>query len=144
MNLKALKEKRNTLINELEAMVSGVEVEARSLTEDEVTAFDTKKAEIESIDATIARVEEVRAKELGKELEKATVEVKMKVGEGGKTFGSVSTKEITVAIKEQLKIDIDKKKVSVPDAIKGLGFYEINVKLHPKVTAKMKVHVVEK
>ena len=69
MNLKALKEKRNTLINELEAMVSGVEVEARSLTEDEVTAFDTKKAEIESIDATIARVEEVRAKELGKEEE---------------------------------------------------------------------------
>ena len=68
----------------------------------------------------------------------------MKVGEGGKTFGTVSTKEIAAAIKEQLKKDIDKKKISVPDAIKSLGMYEIKVKLHPQVTATMKVHVVAK
>ena len=85
-----------------------------------------------------------QAKELAKELEEATVEVKMKVGEGGKTFGAVSTKEIAAAIKEQLSKDIDKKKITVPDAIKSLGMYEINVKLHPQVVAKMKVHVVAK
>ena len=84
------------------------------------------------------------AKALAKELEVATVEVKMKVGEGGKTFGTVSTKEIAAAIKEQLKKDIDKKKLIVPDAIKSLGMYEIKVKLHPQVTATMKVHVSEK
>lgn len=85
-----------------------------------------------------------QAQKLAEDLEKSTVNVKMKVGEGGKTFGSVSTKEIVVAIKEQLKLDIDKKKIVVPDAIKSLGMYEIHIKLHPKVTAKMMVHVVEK
>ena len=65
MNLKALKEKRNNLLNELETMVSAVEVEARSLNADEVSAFDAKKAEIDNIDATIKRVEEIRAKEMG-------------------------------------------------------------------------------
>ena len=85
-----------------------------------------------------------QAQKLADDLSKSTVNVKMKVGEGGKTFGSVSTKEIVVAIKEQLKLDIDKKKIVVPDAIKSLGMYEIHIKLHPKVTAKMMVHVVEK
>lgn len=67
MKLKALKERRNTLLNELETMVSAVEVESRSLNAEEVEAFDAKKAEIENIDATIKRVEEVRAKEMGTE-----------------------------------------------------------------------------
>ena len=67
MKLKALKEKRNGLFNELEAMVSGIEAgdEVRALTAEEREAFDAKKAEIEAIDATIARVEETRAKEMG-------------------------------------------------------------------------------
>ncbi len=69
MNLKALKEKRNSFLNDLEVMVAGVETEARSLSTEEVAAFDAKKAEIENIDATIARVEEIRAKEAGKEEE---------------------------------------------------------------------------
>ncbi len=112
-----------------------------------VEATKQSLAELKGQKASDARKQQEileQAQELGKELEKATVEVKMKVGEGGKTFGSISTKEITAAIKEQLKIDIDKKKISVPDSIKGLGYYEINIKLHPKVTTKMKVHVVGK
>ena len=72
------------------------------------------------------------------------VVVEMKVGEGGRTFGSISTKEITQAIKEQLKVDIDKKKLVVPDAIKSLGYYDVQIKLHPNVTAKLKVHVKQK
>ena len=84
------------------------------------------------------------AKALAKELEEATVEVAMKVGEGGKTFGSISTKEIASAIKTQLKKDIDKKKINVPDTIKSLGVYETQIKLHPQVVATLRVHVVEK
>lgn len=67
MKLKALKEKRNNLLNELETMVSAVEVEARSLKAEEVEAFDAKRAEIDEIDATIKRVEEIRAREMGTE-----------------------------------------------------------------------------
>lgn len=69
MKLKALKEKRNGLLNDLETMVSGIEAngEVRSLTVEERASFDEKKAEIEAIDATIAIVEETRAKELGTE-----------------------------------------------------------------------------
>lgn len=96
------------------------------------------------LDAKIAQENLEQAQALGKELEEATVEVKMKVGEGGKTFGTVSTKEIAAALKEQLGKDIDKKKISVQDAIKSLGMYEISIKLHTQVTAKMKVHVVAK
>lgn len=84
------------------------------------------------------------AKKTAEEIAKEAVVVNMKVGEGGKTFGSISTKEIALAIKEQLKRDIDKKKISTPDAIKGLGVYNVQIKLHPKVTAELKVQVKEK
>lgn len=80
---------------------------------------------------------------LAKTIEETKVEVKIKSGEGGRTFGSVSTKEIAAAAKEQTGLDLDKKKMQLPDAIKALGTYEVPVKLHPKVTAKLSVHVVE-
>jgi len=83
------------------------------------------------------------AKELGKKLEAGKVEVKIKVGEGGRTFGSVSTKEVAVAVKEQLGYEIDKKKIQLKDAIKTLGTHTVPVKLHPKVTAELKVIVTE-
>ena len=77
------------------------------------------------------------------ELETKTVEVKMKAGEGGRTFGSISSKEVAAACKEQHGIELDKKKLVMADAIKSFGVYEVGVKLHPKVTAKLKVHVSE-
>ena len=80
---------------------------------------------------------------LAKTIEETKVEVKIKSGEGGRTFGSVSTKEIAAAAKEQTGLDLDKKKMQLPEAIKALGTYEVPVKLHPKVTAKLSVHVVE-
>ena len=83
------------------------------------------------------------AQAFAKELEGKTVKVKMKTGEGGRTFGTISSKEIVQAAKEQFYIEIDKKKVQIPDAIKSLGMYEVNVKLHPSVTGKLKVHVEE-
>ncbi len=83
------------------------------------------------------------AKELAKKIEAGKVEVKIKVGEGGRTFGSVSTKEIAMAVKEQMGYDIDKKKIQLKDAIKTLGTHNVPVKLHQKVTAELKVHVTE-
>ncbi len=83
------------------------------------------------------------AKELAKMVEKQKVVVKIKAGEGGKIFGSVSTKEIAQAAKEQTGLELDKKKMHLPDGIKALGTYEVPVKLHPQVTAKLTVQVVE-
>lgn len=84
-----------------------------------------------------------KAKELAAFLEDKSVEVKMKAGEGGRTFGSISTKEIAAAAKEQLDVEIDKKKVQLKDGIKALGTYEVPVKLHPKVMATLRVKVTE-
>ena len=82
------------------------------------------------------------AKELAKEIEQKKVVVKIKTGEGGKVFGSVSSKEIAEACKAQTGLDLDKKKMQLTDAIKALGTYEVSVKLHPQVTAKLSVQVV--
>lgn len=83
------------------------------------------------------------ARELAKEIEEKKVIVKIKTGEGGRIFGSVSTKEIAQAAKEQTGLDLDKKKMQLPESIKALGVYEVPVKLHPQVTTKLKVQVVE-
>ena len=83
------------------------------------------------------------AQQFAKELEKVTVEVKIKVGEGGRMFGSVSTKEIAEAAKKQLNLDIDKKKMVLDTPIKCLGVTMVPVKLHPQVTGQLKVFVKE-
>lgn len=83
------------------------------------------------------------AKELGKKIEAGKVELAIKIGEGGRAFGSVSSKEIAVAVKDQMGYDIDKKKIQLKDAIKTLGTHTIPVKLHPKVTVELKVIVTE-
>ena len=82
------------------------------------------------------------AQALAREIEEKKVQVKIKTGEGGKIFGSVSTKEIAIAAKEQTGLQLDKKKMQLSDAIKALGTYEVPVKLHPKVTAKLTVQVI--
>ena len=83
------------------------------------------------------------AKALAEKVEAGKVEVKIKVGEGVRTFGSVSTKEIAIALKEQMGYDIDKKKIQLKDTIKTLGTHNVPVKLHQKVTAELKVIVTE-
>ncbi len=83
------------------------------------------------------------AKELAVEVEQQKIVVKIKAGEGGRIFGSVSTKEIAQAAKEQAGLELDKKKMQLNEAIKALGTYEVPVRLHPKVTAKLTVQVVE-
>ena len=83
------------------------------------------------------------AQALAAELSEKSVEVKMKVGEGGKTFGAISTKEIAAAAKEQLDMELDKKKISVDEPIRSLGVHNVKIKLQPKVTATLKVKVSE-
>ena len=83
------------------------------------------------------------AKQLALDLKEKQVEVKIKSGEGGRTFGSVSTKEIAEAVKSQLHLELDKKKMQLAEPIRALGYYEVPVKLHPQVMAELKVHVTE-
>ena len=81
--------------------------------------------------------------ESAKVVESTKVVVKLRSGEGGRTFGSISTKEISAAAKEQHGLELDKKKMQLNESIKALGNYEVPVKLHPKVTANLTVSVVE-
>ncbi|MCD7908073.1 MAG: 50S ribosomal protein L9 [Clostridium sp.] len=94
-------------------------------------------------DARLAAEQLAAAQELAKKVEASPVTVSIKAGEGGRTFGSVSTKEIGKAVSDQLKLDIDKKKMVLTDPIKTLGTFEVPVKLHKDVTAKLTVKVVE-
>lgn len=83
------------------------------------------------------------AQALAKTLEDKSVVVKIKAGEGGKAFGSVSSKEIAAAYQEQCGLEIDKKKIQLPEAIKTFGVHEVPVKLHPQVTGTLRVKVQE-
>ena len=83
------------------------------------------------------------ARELGAKLEKSSVTLSIKAGDNGKAFGSVSGKEIAKAIQEQLGLDIDKKKLVLPEPLKTFGTHEVPVKLHRDVTVKLAVKVAE-
>ena len=89
----------------------------------------------------IAKEQLENAKEFAALMETKEVVVTMKAGEGGRAFGSVSSKEIAQAAKEQCGMEIDKKKIQLPEAIKNFGVYEVTVKLHPQVSGKLKVKV---
>ena len=90
-----------------------------------------------------AREQLEAAQNLAKELEEKSVVIPMKAGEGGRAFGSVSSKEIAAAYKEQCGMEIDKKKIQLPEAIKTFGTHEVSVKLHPQVMGKLYVKVRE-
>lgn len=91
----------------------------------------------------IAAEQLAAAKELASVLEKQSVTVSIKAGQGGKAFGSVSGKELATAIQTQLGHDIDKKKIALSEPIKTFGVHEVPIKLHKDVTAKLAVKVIE-
>ncbi|MCI9297744.1 MAG: 50S ribosomal protein L9 [Lachnospiraceae bacterium] len=91
----------------------------------------------------IARQLLEEAEALAEEIGKKPVVVSMKAGEGGKVFGSVSSKEIAAAMKAQNGQDIDKKKIQLNEPIRSFGTHEVGVKLHPQVTATLRVKVEE-
>ncbi len=112
----------------------GLEATGKNLNDLKLQKNNEAKVAQEHLDA---------AKKLAEELKEGQVVLSMKVGEGGRTFGSVSSKEIGEAVKEQMKLDIDKKKIQLKEQIKTLGTHIVAVKLHPEVTAELKVVVKE-
>ena len=94
-------------------------------------------------EAKVAAEQLAEAKALAAKIDELSVTVSIKAGEGGRTFGSVSTKEIAKAAADQLHLDIDKKKMVLTDPIRSLGTFEVPIKLHKDVTAKLRVKVTE-
>lgn len=112
----------------------GVEATSKNMNDLKLQKANEDKRAKELLDA---------ARALAAELESKQVIVKIKAGEGGKAFGSVSTKDIAEAYMSQHNLEIDKKKIQLQDGIKSFGAYEVPVKLHPQVTAKLNVKVTE-
>lgn len=112
----------------------GVEATSKNMNDLKLQNANKEKVAKENLDA---------AKVFAGQMEEEQVVVSIKGGEGGRTFGSVSSKEIAQAYKEQCGKEIDKKKIILPEPIKSFGVYEVGVKLHPNVTGKLKVKVTE-
>lgn len=98
---------------------------------------DRKKAE----EKKAAKLK-AEAQELAGRLEARTITLKAKAGEGGKLYGAITAKEIAQETKKQTQLEIDKRKIDM-EPIRSLGSYHLTVKVHPEVSAKLKVHVTE-
>jgi large subunit ribosomal protein L9 len=114
----------------------GLAVEAN---QSAVSSLNAQKKKEEKM----AEQELIEAKKLKDELEKVTVELTAKSGEGGRLFGSITTKQISDELQKKFNIKIDKRKMELNDAIRTLGFTKVPVKLHTEVTATLNVHVKE-
>ncbi|EIT86105.1 50S ribosomal protein L9 [Fictibacillus macauensis ZFHKF-1] len=112
---------------------------AQEATKSAVSAVEGQKKSEEK-KAVAQREEAVQLKE---KLAELTVAIATKTGEGGRVFGSVTSKQIAEGLKKQHKITIDKRKIELSDPIRSLGYTNVPVKLHNEVTGSIKVHVVE-
>lgn len=112
----------------------GLEANAKNLNDLKLQKANEEKMAKEQFEA---------AKALKVEVEKTPVRLTIKTGEGGRLFGSVSSKEIAQAVKQQLGLDIDKKKMVLQEPIKTLGSHIVQVKLHRDVVADLTVSVAE-
>ena len=99
----------------------GVEANSRNMNDLKLHRANEDKIAQEQLEA---------AQELGKKLSDSKVTVSIKTGEGGRAFGSVSSKEIAAAVQEQLGLTVDRKKVQLKDPLKSLGTFHVSVKLH--------------
>ena len=112
----------------------GLEATSKNLNDLKLQKQNDEKVAQEKLDAAKALAEEIKEK---------SITVKIQAGVEGKVFGSISSKEIATEAKKQLNMDIDKKKIVLNDPIKAIGSFEVAVKLHKEVTAKLAVKVVE-
>ncbi|MDY3908384.1 MAG: 50S ribosomal protein L9 [Eubacterium sp.] len=110
----------------------GMEATSKNLNDLKLRQQNDDKVAAENLEA---------AKKFAEELSTKTITVSIKAGQDGRVFGSVSTKEIATAAKEQLDYDLDKKKMQLREPIKNIGTYTVPIRLHPKVTAELKVIV---
>ena len=88
------------------------------------------------------RQEKEEALKLKEELEKITVEIKGKGGEGGRLFGSITSKDIADTLKKQFKLEVDRKKIELKENIKTTGLINVDVRVYPEIVAKLKVNVI--
>ena len=112
----------------------GIEATSKNLNDLKLQKANADKIAAEQLQA---------AKDLAADLAEKSITLSIKAGEGGKAFGSVSSKEITKAIQDQLGMEIDKKKLVLPEPLKTFGTHEEPIKLHRGVTGKLAVKVVE-
>lgn len=112
----------------------GIEASSKNLNDLKLQKANADKIAAEQLQA---------AKDLAADLAEKSITLSIKAGEGGKAFGSVSSKEITKAIQDQLGMEIDKKKLVLPEPLKTFGTHEVPIKLHRDVTGKLAVKVVE-
>ena len=112
----------------------GIEATSKNLNDLKLQKANADKIAAEQLQA---------AKDLAADLAEKSITLSIKAGEGGKAFGSVSSKEITKAIQDQLGMEIDKKKLVLPEPLKTFGTHEVPIKLHRDVTVKLAVKVVE-
>ena len=110
----------------------GLEANAKNLNDLKLQKAAQAKLEKEQLEA---------AQELGKKIDGSAVTIRIKTGENGRVFGSVSVKEIAEAMQEQLGLTIDKKKISLTNPIRNEGTFTASVKLHPQVTSELTVKV---
>lgn len=113
----------------------GLEATSKNLNDLKLQQKNAEKVAKEKLEA---------AQAVAKELEDKSITVKIQAGVEGKVFGSISSKEIALEAKKQLNMEIDKKKIVIPDAIKSLGTYNVNIKLHKDVVGTLAVKVVAK
>ena len=111
---------------------------ATEATEGNTRSLEKQKAVL----AEKKAAEKQAAQELAEKINATEVVIKTKAGENGKIFGSITSKDIADALKEQKKITVDKKKIQLDNPIKGIGEMTVNIKLYPEVTAKLKVSVI--
>lgn len=112
-------------------------------------AVEANQGNISSLNAQKKKEEKVaaeeleEAKQLKEKIDEITVELSAKSGEGGRLFGSITSKQIAEELQKKHSIKIDKRKIELADAIRSLGYTNVPVKLHHDVTATLKVHVKE-
>ena len=116
------------------AKKKGLEATPANLNNLKLKKANDEKVAQEQLEAAQAFAADLKTKE---------VKLSIKTGEGGKAFGSITSKEIAAAAEEQLSITLDKKKIVLKDPIKTEGTYQVPIKLHPQVTGELKVSVTE-
>lgn len=110
----------------------------------EATPANLKKLEAQKKkEAQLAQEELEEAKQLKEKLANIKVEITAKAGQGGRLFGSITSKQIAEQLQKQHKIKVDRRKIEMDDAIRALGVTRVNIKLHPEVMATLDVHVLE-
>ena len=109
-------------------------------------ATDGSVRELEHQNASKTKREEealAQAKELADKISQLDVTIKTKAGDGGRLFGSITNKDVSDLIKKKYNIDLDKKKIIMDQPIRTLGTTNVTVKVYPKVSTQLKIHVVE-